>query len=80
MKNDSLPPVLSEEALDTVSGGITTSEIIEKIDSLFLYVPVAIRESVKAALVKYGPRAAYSLALRLTRGTPYEGLSNLIPH
>ena len=70
---------LSDEALKNISGGTTVPEIIQKINQLYPWIPEEIRTKIIDALNMYGPKAAKALAKKLTAGTLYEKLADLIP-
>ena len=71
---------LDDSVLENVNGGMTVQEVTSKIDQLYGAAPKEIVSKIKEALNTYGFKAAYSLAVKLTKGTPWKGICNLIPH
>lgn len=60
--------MLNDEELSNVVGGLTSNEIIEKINDLYSFVPESIRNKIIEALNKYGKKTAKDLAEKLVKG------------
>lgn len=61
---------LDEKELKKINGGYSKEEIIEQINTSFLYIPESIKKEVIDMINKCGFKAAHNLCEKLVVGIP----------
>lgn len=68
---------LNDDDLLNVTGGMNEDEIINKINTLYTFIPEGIRNEIINALKKYGKKTAKALAEKLV-SKEYKNIESLI--